>query len=60
MNTMDGYRLDGYRLHLTARRARAKLQGEMLWRLAAATRRGWVRFFTTCKRRLRLREIAEA
>ena len=65
MNTMDGYRLDrypldSYRLHLAARRARAAEQGVMLRRLAAATRRGWARLWTTCKRRLRLREIAEA
>lgn len=59
MNTKDSYELQ-----MEARRARATLQAELMSRAASVVaehaRHGWDGLVTTCRRRLRRREIAEA
>jgi len=51
---------DSLSLYHAVRRARALAIGAALTRLAAAATRLWKRLVSDCRRRLRLREIAEA
>ena len=52
--------LDSVTLYHATRRARARAIGAALTRLAVAAAALWTRLVIGCRRRLRLREIAEA